>query len=255
MMSEPMPNKNMASDGANQNVETRLRKIEAYQACMNLMGRYSFYHLYGMHEACGELFALNTPGVATEMMLGRYEGESGVRKLYPKADQPGKFHGPEGGVPGVLNIHTMASPVIEVADDLQTARGVWLSPGVETSPEPKDAPELERLRDDSEALQKAKFSYTPFWAWCKFAADFIQEAGRWKIWHLHVYGVFKSPYRVPWTETPPPPFDLIVKGLPEALRPDAPPESRLHSWSAVEKPECIPGVPEPYETFDEKIKY
>lgn len=245
----------MACDESTKSIETRLKKVEAYQACMNLMGRYSFYHLYGMHEACGDLFALNTRGVATEMMLGRYEGADGVRKLYPKADQPGKLHGPEGGVPGVLNLHAMASTVVEVADDLKTARGVWLSPGVETSPEPKDAPELERLRDDPEALKKAKFSYTPFWAWCKFAADFIQEAGQWKIWHLHVYGIFKSPYSVPWTETPPPPFDHIVKGLPGELRPDAPPESKLHSWSAVEKPECIPVVPEPYETFNEKMQY
>jgi hypothetical protein len=238
-----------------QNIENRLKKTEAYQECMNLMGRYSFYHLYGMHEACGDLFALNTPGVATEMMLGRYEGAEGIRKLYPKADQPSKLHGPEGGLPGVLNIHTMTSPVIEVADDLLTARGTWLSPGVETSPDPKDSAQIERLREDEEALKRRKFNYTPFWAWCKFAADFIQENGKWKIWHLHVYGVFKSPYDVPWTETPPPPFDRIVEGLPAELKPDAPPESRLHSWTATDRPEDIPVVPEAYEAFNPKMRY
>jgi hypothetical protein len=32
----------------------------------------------------------------------------------------------------------------------------------------------------------------------KYGADFKKEEGRWKIWHMHVYGLFMAPYDRSW---------------------------------------------------------
>ncbi|HXL93637.1 MAG TPA: hypothetical protein VN969_32295 [Streptosporangiaceae bacterium] len=50
---------------------------------------------------------------------------------------------------------------------------------------------------------------------------FIVEEGEWKIWHLHVYGIFLAPFGRSWVEQPedmadPPP-------MLEEHRPDRPP--------------------------------
>ena len=80
-------------------------------------------------------------------------------------------------------MHTHTTGVIEVAGDLKTARGCWLSPGEET------------FAENGEAAAT--------WAWSKIGADFIQEDGVWKIWRMRVYPVFQAPYDTCWTDVPP----------------------------------------------------
>jgi hypothetical protein len=108
------------------------------------------------------------------------------------------------------------------------------------------------------------------WAWCKYGADFMKEDGKWKIWHLHVYGIFMTSYNKPWTE---------VKGLPGAsedfaeLLPgsqptsDAPPGSMPVTKYHVDRPSTSgweyrvdaiypydqPLPPRPYETWDDSM--
>jgi hypothetical protein len=139
----------------------------------------------------------------------------------------------EGDRVGVMNIHALTTPVVEVAGDGKTAKGIWLSIGVETGPEPgKDKPQ-------------------GYWAWCKYGVDFIKEEGKWKIWHLHVYGLFRTPYEKSWVEAEKP----GVLPIPEELKPDRATTHPLWTYSPTAVAELVPAPPEAYDTWDEATAY
>ncbi|WP_405970536.1 nuclear transport factor 2 family protein [Streptomyces sp. NBC_00988] len=213
-------------------VEQRLARLEAVQQIQNLMGRYSFLHSANMHRECVDLFAMKTPDVRAEMMWGVYEGPEGIERCYPG------FHVWADGDPaGKMHMHTLTTPVIEVAADGRTARGVWVSPGHETGPD---------FHNPTSKHMKAN------WAWCKYGCDFILEDGVWKIWHLHVFGIFMTPYDKSWAEDAKDMNFDDMPPLPEEFAPDRKPTTH---WNYL--PDLVyvnePAPPEPYESFGEDI--
>jgi len=209
-------------------LEERIARLEAVHEIQNLMGRYSYWHTANMHRECLSLFAMKTPGVRAEMMWGVYEGPEGIRRLYEGWH---RHLGPAADV-GAMHMHALTTPVIEVAGDLRTAKATWVSPGHETM----------SFSVAAGATPEA------FWAWCKYGCDFILEDGQWKIWHLHVYGIFLAPYGRSWVEQPedmidPPPM------LPEH-EPDRPPTTH---WQYKPDREYVnePAPPAPFDTFEE----
>jgi hypothetical protein len=181
----------------------RIARLEAIDQVRNVMGRYSWWHTANMHRECVSLFALRTPGVSAEMMWGIYLGADGIRRLYEGWH---RHLGPQADV-GTMHMHTLTTPVIEVAPDLASARGVWISPGHETVP------------GESGALEA-------HWAWCKYGCDFVPEDGEWKIWHLHVHGIFFTAYSRPWTSAGDNTPVLDPPATPPELGPDFPPTTR-----------------------------
>jgi hypothetical protein len=208
-------------------LEQRIARLEAVHEIQNVMGRYSCWHTANMHRECLSLFAMKTPGVRAEMMWGVYEGPESLERLYPG------FHAwVDGDAKGVMHMHALTTPVIEVAADLRTAKATWISPGHETM-----------------SFSASAGSGTPeaFWAWCKYGCDFVLEDGAWKIWHLHVYGIFLAPYGRSWVDQPedmidPPPM------LAEH-RPDRPPTTHWQYMPDRVYPD-EPAPPFPYDTFD-----
>jgi hypothetical protein len=148
-------------------LEEEVQRLEDMQEIENLMARYYWmqhYDLQGMEN----LYALKTPGIYQEGPNGRQEGAESFAH--------GAAHPKD---PGFIHMHPESSPIIELADDGKTAKGAWISPGIEAN------------RFTSEAK--------PFWAWAKLGADFVKEAdGKWKIWHLDVYGLFMCPLKGGW---------------------------------------------------------
>ncbi len=67
-------------------------------------------------------------------------------------------------------MHTSTTPLIEIADDGQTAQGAWYSPGMGIMPNIVDG----------------KVKLTPVMFWEKYGGDFVKEDGVWKIWHLQM---------------------------------------------------------------------
>ena len=59
-------------------------------------------------------------------------------------------------------MHCMTTPIIEVAKDGETAKGLWLMYGAET-------------------MKKEDGKVSAYWAAGQFAMDFIKEDGEWKI--------------------------------------------------------------------------
>jgi hypothetical protein len=66
-------------------------------------------------------------------------------------------------------MHTQETPVIEVAGDGKTAKGIWYSIG---------------LAVRGSVDENGNTSVGTGWMWEKYGVDFIKEDGGWKIWHL-----------------------------------------------------------------------
>jgi hypothetical protein len=67
-------------------------------------------------------------------------------------------------------MHTQETPVIEVAGDGKTAKGIWYSIG---------------LAVNGNVSTDGQTSISTGWMWEKYAVDFAYEDGKWKIWHLY----------------------------------------------------------------------
>ncbi len=161
-----------------QELEQVVLKNRAWQEITNLMGRYQYLHTGGEMDRIGrELFAYEQPDASCEYgPLGVFGPEKSLEFFDIMAE---KFTGGAGECrPGLLEIHQITTPVIEVADDLKTARGLWMSTGVIMMREDPDAPE--------------GYSFT--WDTGKYAVDFLCVEGQWKIWHLHVCDMWQADF-------------------------------------------------------------
>lgn len=207
-------------------LEERVQRLEDIHQIQNLMGRLEFLHTAGMEKEAMQLFALKTPGVSAEVAnWGVYEGAEGIRRMSMGIH----LAGGEKARVGTMHLHTLTTPVIEVAGDGKTAKAVWISPGLETD------------------KQNGKFQ--AMWAWVKYGIDFIKEEGKWKIWHSHAYSIFMTPYEKSWVEAPP--HTSTPMAVPDEIKPDRP-STYLWEYSTDRIYENVPAPPEPYETWDGK---
>jgi hypothetical protein len=204
-------------------------RLKAVIEIQNVMSRYEYFHTADLQEETVALWAKKAPNIwANVPSFGLYKGHEGIRRLYVGAHQ--SFG--EAARVGMMHMHSLTTPVIEVAGDGQTARAVWISPGHETGSPPGGKPQA-------------------FWAWLKYGVDFIKEDGRWKFWHLEVFGIFFTPYEKSWVEQSMPDERIV---LPDGLKPDK--VTRYWtSYTPAAKTQLIPAPPEPYETFDPKMTY
>jgi hypothetical protein len=209
--------------------QKEIQQLKDVNEIHNLMGIYEYWHVAGINEdTVEELWAKHTPGIRTEIAnIGVYEGIEGIRKFWI-----GMQRNAHGDRKGHMHLHTLTTPVIQIAGDGKTARGVWISPGVETAPGPDK----------------------PLWAWVKYGIDFVKEDGKWKFWHFHLYRIFMTPCDKSWKEVPLAKHPAAGSVLPDNLKPDRPP---TYSWAYSPEVawENIPAPPEPYEVFDEKTAY
>jgi len=215
----------MAAESLRKTVE---RLLAVYQV-QQLMGRYEYYLEAGMGEEIVGLFAAETPGVTANIGdWGVFKGIDGVRRL---------FVGITGGMmkqPGCLGEADLTTPVIEIAGDGQTAKAVWMSPGFETTRDPRTG------------------EIKAGWCWTKYACDFVKEDGQWKLWHWNNFLTFFAEYDKGWKEggehyTRRPGQEIA---LPPEFAPDGPPLHRHLPYSPDRAPQFVPAFPQPYETYD-----
>jgi hypothetical protein len=210
-----------------QNKELRFdnERLQAVIEIQNLMGRYEYLHTAMQHRKIAELFAKKSPEVSAEMAgLGNWIGAEGIDKLFC-----GMFYLIEEDPRGKMFMHTLTTPVIEVAGDGKTAKGIWLSPGQETAPDRKTG------------------RFQAAWAWCSYECDFIKEDGRWKFLHFRLNPILYAPYEKSWVEVPynPPEFGAH---LPDKVKPTKP-NNNWPAWSPTVSPTDKRLPPEPYETL------
>lgn len=218
-----------------------VQRQNAVTAVQNLMGRYTYYQFADKQLETAALYALKTPGVKVELPSGQPAiGGAAVKAFYEKSAQTKKAD-------GQFHLHPMQTPVVEIAGDGKTAKGVFLSLGAGA-----------HSGDDAGV-----------WAWVRYGVDFIQEEGEWKIWHLHAYPIFSTSYYKSWTDSAreraagggKPAMAQGAGGPPAGAPPGAQSgpanTNRVEPWSYNGKglPPLEPVPPMPYETFDPATAY
>jgi hypothetical protein len=190
-----------------------------YIAIQNLASRYQYFHQPKTMARTYELFAKKTPGVLVAISAGIDEGHEKVREFWTK----------ESSIPmaGVMLEHHLTTPIIEIAGDGQTAKGVWMSPGHETVP-----------------------GLLPggHWVWGRYAIDFVKEDGEWKIWRLWFYPTFRTPVDRDWTEGPAPPSSELAHHRARYPFTRPMPHNTLYTKDSVRG--LVPAPPEPFETYE-----
>ena len=211
--------------------QKEIQRLKDIQEIQNRMSKYSYLHEVG--EILDDFYAMKTPGASYEVAHAGCFTEESFRKNY----SPGRIDEAarkEGG----MFTHFLTTPVIEIAGDGKTAKGVWMSPGYETG-----------VRDPETQKPTACFVYT------KYGVDFVKEDGIWKQWHYHVYRVFMTPWNIPptdeWEKNV---MEKQFGGFGADLHPDLP-TTVDNPYSVDTKRELEPRPPEPYETFDETFSY
>jgi hypothetical protein len=216
--------------------QKEIQKLKDVYEIQNLMGRYIYLHEVGRDpEFPDTLYAKKTPGVSVEVATsGVFLADKGdLRRAWPTP--PGTEPGLQKGA---LFTHPITTPVIEVAGDGKTAKGVWMSLGYETG------------ADDPQTKKKiAMFEYH------KKGVDFVKEDGKWKIWHYHVYRQFMTPWNVPFTdEWERNVRDKTIGKFEEIFKPDLP-TTADNPYSQDTVRELVPAPPEPYEKWEDTFSY
>lgn len=152
-----------------------LDRLEAIQACRNLMGKYAYYHTASRNIDYMTLWAKREDDYFL-FPLGEYLGYEGLYDCYVKGHGDRSDPAFAQRLQGKLVIHAMDTAVIEVADDLKTAKAVFRCPGEET-----------------------KSGHGGCWNWGSYEVEFIQEDGQWKFWHMVLWPMFDTDFYQPWT--------------------------------------------------------
>jgi hypothetical protein len=209
-------------------LEAEIERAESVRDCRNVGNKYQMYHWEKTYSEA-HLFALKTPDVRVEMLWGIYDGPGSVIK-WKTGEGYGMAPIPIGAIPANPhpgNHHAMGTPIIEVAKDGKTARGLWLM-----------------------------FAYyNVCWAAGQFAMDFIKEDGEWKVWHYNTTGLIYTPFEKGWHVANREVLERMQEmneQRPIEERPDRP-ASYAWMWGPDEYFQNIPPVPEPYESWDESL--
>jgi len=166
-----------------------------------------------------------------------------MSKLYPDIKNVSENEGV-----GDMVIHTLTTPFIEIAEDGQTAKGVWMSVGLAAGAGDAGMPHYN-------------------WFWEKYGVDFVKEDGEWKIWHFQIYSDIGFSEN-PGTGTGGQPGEgqpgAAAPGAVEAKGTASPVSGQLqagvHSdmtkrvqmyemYSAKRVPQNVPELPKPYKTW------
>ena len=197
-------------------LEAELNRERAVTACQNLMGHYCIVHNHKNMEKHVKDFALSMPDV-------RFFDRVGEAEIRDQFEVQWKI--PEEEAKGIFLCHYLTNPVIQVAKDCKTERGVWWSPGMECKPNPEIPGQFEAT-----------------WAFFMYAVDFIVEDGEWKIWHLNILPVTKSRYERG------PVRDTLYFWATKVNHINNPCYANPYSTTYTQK--SIPAYPPPYDTWD-----
>lgn len=201
-----------------------LQRQMAIHDCKNLMGKVMYYGVAWLNQKLVELWS-QREDCLLEMPWGIYDGRKGVERCYLQ-DFGDRNAMDENQLKGIMMLYTVDTPIVEVAEDGQTAKGVWVSSGADTWREGDEHPQ-------------------GYWRWGKYAVDFILEDGVWKIWHMRFYPFFLTKYDVSWTEAPA--YDWAF--FP--VTPDRPRETPVYHYDGQSVyPTGQPAIPAPYAHYE-----
>jgi hypothetical protein len=225
----------------------------------NLMSRRMFLHSVGRNELELELWSKTR---ATEIRWaqnqGCWVGMASIKAYYDDLNRrmqaahlktmaernPAILDRPENRFVGNTILHTLTTPIIEVADDGQSAKGVWYTPGV-------------ILTTQADAV-------TPeaVWMWERYGVDFLKEDGHWTILHAQVNTDFGNPMGEPLRRQGPQAAASGSEGSapgPGATGLAVPgpdlPHRVYEEFGPTRVPRLEPRLPQPYRSAKETFEY
>lgn len=215
------------------NFEKLVHNYEKYAAlhdCENIIGRLFYYSSTFDAQDILALWA-DREDATLEFPFGGYRGIEGVKRYYLDVMGDRSDAAQYENLRGVMCVSLLENEIVQVAEDGRTARGVWLSPGIETY---------------GRSVRFEECTGRGFWTYGKVAADFILEEGQWKLWHLRWYLVFRTEYHNDWVL----PHEYLGNILKDPAC-DYPPRTPVLQYDIDAVMDDGFEIPEPYETFSE----
>jgi hypothetical protein len=234
---------------------------EAYNEITNIAGLLNFHELLRETDEIFEtLWSREKDDISIGVNDGYYAGRDAVKALFQslkdydlerakvaKALHPDEFEGrqPEElrGV-GSLNVLNFTTPVVEIAQDGETAKGLWYI-----------------TSGDVQHYSPAGPAATNRWG--KVAIDFVREEAGWRIWHLLYLLDTDAPMGADWALS----GDDAAAETEAALapeyaalanfeRPQPNVKTTLYEkYHSRRKLVGFPQIPEAYATFTETFSY
>ena len=219
-----------------------LQKLWARAECENCMNRYEYNLSHCLLEKAADEFTTKMDDVRCELSFGKWVGPEGIKRCFLGMHAK-LFLGPDGlPATGCFHLNNNTTEILEVADDLKTAKGLWVCPGTYNNPDP-DSPWGSSSQEGA----------------CLRAADFIfeEDTGKWKIWHYVVTGLMCYRFgEEPGQTTAVQDESQWEQFFDESSKPDSKPD---HFWTYTGKARIENAnynrCPEPYRTFSETFSY
>lgn len=232
--------------------EQLTQRWEDQRAVKNLMGKYANIVLLNREQEVFSLFwSENEPTLAFND--GVYRGAEAVKAYYAACRDRNalvasllqqKFPDRLGGMSeeeiygiGPFKVMPMYCPIVEVAGDGETAKGLWYCQGA---------------RNDVESCGP-RAHWTLGW----FAVDFVREKDGWKIWHMQYLNDVDCTCGQSWGKAP-----VAYPDLPEFapltdFQYPAYTEAKCcREYYRPDRPLTLaPAIPAPYEHFADTFSY
>ena len=236
------------------NSEELLTRWEQRRALQNLMVRFfSQDYLMRRENKMYDTYWSKADDVCLGVNNGYYQGAAAVQAYYQGladrtaleskliqqkyAAQVGSLSAEEAYGIGIMDMKSLVAPVIEIAADGATAKGIWTIHGMNTK-----------------LTAAGQVSY---WERAYVAGDFVWEDGAWKVWHLLYVQDLDAPSGTNWADPAPEyPADPAYAALADFRFPEPNVKMTVYeTYSAARPFYAPPAYPEPYETFAETFSY
>lgn len=233
--------------------EQLVDRWEDRRRVQNIMGIYSQHNLLKMEK---DIFAdLWSTGddVCLGVNEGYYVGSEAVKGYYDaqhkrneitnrllRARFPEKVEGKSEeetyGI-GTFNYFPLDTPVVEVAADGETAKGIWA------------------LRNTYSLVTAG--GPEAYWQWAWVTVDFRKESGEWKIWHLNLLNDVhvRAGQKLHVEYTPYPDVPEFAE-LKDFAMPEPTVKTTVRQLYSTDRPRTQPPrLPEAYDTFANTFSY
>ena len=234
------------------NIEYLVERWEDQRTVKNLMGKYVNCLLLNRQGEIFDAFFSSREDVCLTFNDGSYIGAEAVKRYYDAVVErnrlsakllqdrlPEKLGGrSEDEIYGIgpFQVKPLTAPVVEVAEDGETAKGLWFCLGCSAEVTSR-GPEAN-------------------WTWGYFAGDFVYEDD-WKIWHLQYLNDVDSLCGQSWgREITPYPELPEFAALKDFAYPPYTLAENVRALYSVDRPlTAAPRIPEPYDTFANTFSY
>ena len=233
--------------------EELVGRFEDRRDIKNLMGKYVASLLLKRESTMFDDFWSKQDDICLGVNEGYYRGREAIRDYYEKIHQytiairdilvklfpketAGKTPEELYGI-GPFEDRSINNAVIEIATDGNTAKGMWACLGNVTT-----------------VTTRGPVTH---WVFGYYAADFIREDDKWKIWHLLYLEDVNSPAGHSWVEGKNPYPELPeFASLADVPLPEPNVKQVLRERYHPNRPFTkTPRIPEPYDTFAETFSY